>query len=314
MTSTANAVFALILLTSGYFFLRRWGLSRAHLFRSDGHALYFLVVGAAFILALITTLAWHDILSVPFLGLWLASYLDRLLSIFTTDKQALKFGATAVLSLPFAFVLAELLNIPLKRCISLRGRLLLRMSCLSELEEFLWMTSLRRIPVMVTLSSAKVYIGYTMDEPPTSRGESKWVRLEPLLSGYRDEQHEFKPTTSYAWMHAPAPVGVGADMHISDFDVLLPTDEIKSVHAFDLPTYASKFQEPATVGATGSPRASRQQSSNPSRSIAESAYWLYVFTLLILPLVELAAGWISTLLMLFLIVFFAVIATLPEDE
>jgi len=177
MTNTANAVFALILLTSGYFFLRRWGLSRAHLFRSDGHALYFLVVGAAFILSLITTLAWHDIVVVPIAGQSLSNYLDRLLSIFTADKQPLAFGATSVLSLPFSFVLAELLNIPLKRCISLRGRLLLRLSCLSELEEFLWMASLRRIPVMVTLSSAKVYIGYTMDEPPTFRGENKWIRL-----------------------------------------------------------------------------------------------------------------------------------------
>jgi prepilin signal peptidase PulO-like enzyme (type II secretory pathway) len=314
MTSTANAVFALLLLTSGYFFLRRWGLSRAHLFRSDGHALYFLVVGAAFILALITTLAWHDVLRVPLLGQWLATYVDRLLSVFTTDTQALKFGTTAVLSLPFAFALAENLNIPLRRCISLRGRLLLRLSCLSELEEFLWMTSLRRLPVMVTLSSAKVYIGYTMDEPPTSRGESKWVQLEPLLSGYRDEHHEFKPTTSYAWMHSPSPVGVDSNMQISDFDVLLPTEEIKSVHAFDLPTYASKFQEPTTVDSAISPRAARQQSSNPPRSKAENAYWAFVIAVLIFPLVELAAGWISALTILFLIVFFAIIATLPEEE
>jgi hypothetical protein len=312
VTTTANAAFALILLTSGYFFLRRWGLSRAHLFRSDGHALYFLVVGAAFVLALMTTFAWHAVSSVPFFGQSLASYLDRLLSVFTTDKQTLKFGTTAVLSLPLSFALAELLNIPLNRCISLRGRLLLHLSSLSELEEFLWMTSLRRLPVMVTLSSAKVYVGYTMDEPPISRRENKWVRLEPLLSGYRDEHHEFHPTTSYAWMHAPLPAGVGVDMEISDFDVLLPADEFKSVHAFDLPSYASKFQTTATVEAERSPRTPRQHASDLPRSRGESAYWAYVFTLFFLPLVELAAGWISIVVVLFLLVAFAVIATIPD--
>ncbi|MEO7067597.1 MAG: hypothetical protein ABI114_11855 [Rhodanobacter sp.] len=265
-------------------------------------------------MALITTLVWHDVSNAPLVGQSLANYLDRLISTFTTDKQTLKLGTTAVLSLPFSFALAGLLNISFRWSISLRGRLLLRLSCLSELEEFLWMTSLRRLPVMVTLSSGKVYVGHTMDEPPTSRAESKWVRLEPLLSGYRDEHHEFQPTTSYAWMHASSPIEVDANMQVSDFDVLLPTDEIKSVHAFDLPTYANKFQVTAAVEAEGSPRTFRQQNSNLPRTKPESAYWTYVCMIFLLPLVELAVGWISVVVMLPLIILSSMIATRLEDE
>ena len=76
----------------------------------------------------------------------------------------------------------------------------MRLSCFSELEEFLWVTGLRGLPVMITLSSSKVYVGYTMDEPTQSRSETNWIRLEPLLSGYRDDTQRFQLTVVYAFL------------------------------------------------------------------------------------------------------------------
>lgn len=108
MNNTASAVFtvfALVLLASGYILLRRCMLTRAHIFRSDGHALYFLVVVSAFVLSLESALTWQEIKSIPVAGVLIADKMDTLLHVFTADSQVMHLGATAVLTLPIHLLL-----------------------------------------------------------------------------------------------------------------------------------------------------------------------------------------------------------------
>src|SRR6185312_11598643 len=75
-------------------------------------------------------------------------------------------------------------------------------------------------------------------EARSSRDEKEWVRLEPLLSGYRNEKHEFIDTTDYAWLHRDT---LPIPYRRSDFDILIPASDITSVHAFDLNIYLRHF-------------------------------------------------------------------------
>lgn len=235
-----SAAFALLVLAAGYLAARRSLISRPHVFRSEGHALYFLVVGTALVIAAFTALALHELERVPVLGMFIRDCLERFLQAIGTDEKSKSLGTIALTSVPASLLVAWLLNQPLINCRSLRVALLMRLSCLSELEEFLWATTAKQLPVMLTMASSKVYIGFAIDTS-TTRTEREWVRIEPFLSGYRDDKQAFEPVTDYTWLHTGS-----ADPQqrpIEDFDILLPADEIRSVHAFDLPTYLTKFKE-----------------------------------------------------------------------
>lgn len=306
MNNTANAVFALVLLASGYIFLRRWRISRAHVFRSDGHALYFLVVVASFALSLESAVIWEELKSLPVLGHELSHYVESLLHVFTVDPQSMRLGSTAAISIPLAFATAWVFNAPLDRCTSLLGRLLMRLSCFSELEEFLWVTGLRGLPVMITLSSSKVYVGYTMDEPTQSRSENNWIRLEPLLSGYRDDAQRFQLTVVYAFLHDSDAPEKG--IIPSDFDVLLPVSDIKSAHAFDLKVYWEIFrkspddsgqkesgqsgEEKGDVGSVSIKSRSKRTNVNGTRTKAENFYISYLATVVLAPICCFFNGWL----------------------
>jgi hypothetical protein len=327
MNNTANAVFALVLLASGYIFLRRWRISRAHVFRSDGHALYFLVVVASFALSLESAVIWEELKSLSVLGQELSHYVDSLLHVFTLDPQSMRLGSTAAISIPLAFATAWVFNAPLDRCASLLGRLLMRLSCFSELEEFLWVTGLRGLPVMITLSSSKVYVGYTMDEPTQSRSENNWIRLEPLLSGYRDDTQRFQLTVVYAFLHDSDAPEKG--IVPSDFDVLLPVSDIKSVHAFDLKVYSEIFRKTPDdsgqeengsngenkddVGSVSIKSRSKRTSVNGARTKAENFYISYLGTVALVPIFCFFNGWLL-IPIVGLTFMMALASSLPESD
>src|SRR5262249_40030519 len=153
----------------------------------------------------------------------------------STDT-AVRFGLAALASIPLSPLLAWLLNIPLRNVRSLCSSLLFRISSVSELEGFLWDATSRSLSVMITMDNGKVYIGNAIEAPKP--GEKKtWIRLEPLLSGFRNKDtHKLEIATSYFWIHRDAGKG---HISVEDFDVLLPIDGIHSVHPFDLELWAA---------------------------------------------------------------------------
>lgn len=301
-----SAVFALIFLSSAYLFLRRWSITRPHAFRWDGHALYFSVVVAALVLVMEADLLRIEIEAGGTAGAYITDRLTNLLSTFATDQKLQVLGLTALWSVPIAVVCVVALNAPLRFSSLLRIQLYLRMSCLSELEEFLLVTNTRNMPVMVTLSSKKVYVGFSI-EANSARDEKEWIRLEPLLSGYRNSNHEFIHTTDYGWLHQ----GELPDHHKrSDFDILLPASDITSVHAFDLSIYLKQFVGADAKALNASQRTARSSEFPLTKS--ERFYWAFVSCLCLIAPISYFTGWVVFALMALLTILCALASILDD--
>lgn len=99
----------------------------------------------------------------------------------------------------------------------------------------------KRIPVLFTLSSRKIYIGWAVGAPNPS-AERKSVRILPALSGYRDsENHQLQITTNYYDILSKVE-GEDSDSplnHVSkkELEVVIPVDQIVASHLFDISIY-----------------------------------------------------------------------------
>jgi hypothetical protein len=287
------AAFALILLGATYVFLRRWTLSRSHLLRADGHALYFLVVAAAVPVGIwtATSLTAVGVLtSHPEWWTSLASaFLQGVLVEEKNPQQVIHFGLISVAALAASPVLAWVLNFPAVKSPALTARLLFRLGSVAELERFLWDASDRGLPVMVTLTSNKVYVGYSRSLPAPGP-DKELIRLEPLLSGYRDDKQDFQWTTTYGWISSlPNASSTVGDLCRKDFEVILPMDKITSVHSFDLATYSARYSgkagggDPEELAPEQGPQFPLRDSSSVHTTKAELFYIAYVIGVAVLP-------------------------------
>jgi len=84
----------------------------------------------------------------------------------------------------------------------------------------------RERTISVTLDNRKTYIGYMVDAPSLDPNDS-YVRLLPLLSGYRDKDTlELKFTTTYSDFY-------GDDAEPLDFTVAFPIAQVRMASFFD---------------------------------------------------------------------------------
>lgn len=109
----------------------------------------------------------------------------------------------------------------------------------SDFERLLVRAMFRDMPVMLTLESGKLYVGWVI-RALNPRDAIKEVRILPMLSGYRDsETHQVEFTTNYVevleTMSAPTPDL--AHMEPGDFEVVIPCDRIIFSHLFDVEAY-----------------------------------------------------------------------------
>jgi hypothetical protein len=103
-----------------------------------------------------------------------------------------------------------------------------------DLEMLLLETMDREVSVLVTLSSAKVYIGRVTRSVDPSQ-ERRYVSLLPMLSGYRNsEDQEFIPTNDYLSLYEDVISGrvAGLNVGADEFQVVIPVSEIVSVSPF----------------------------------------------------------------------------------
>ena len=113
----------------------------------------------------------------------------------------------------------------------------------NEIERVLIRAQDRRMTVMATLGSGKVYVGF-VERNANLEVERRYVRLFPVVSGYREkEDHNVVFTTFYDTVREQAkdPASPYHERLEPDFDVVFPISEIKTLHLYDLRVY-EEFQ------------------------------------------------------------------------
>jgi len=238
--STASLI--LIPLLAGYAFSVSWAGSRYHIAREQGYHLYFRTAIYGVLLSLIAALIHLYLVSryPEFL-----SGLKNILGGFTTQSTDIK-GTTvaliniATITLTIGLTLGHLLNLlPFSR------RLLLHIAVRNDDFERLVLRALRKLmPICVSMSNGKVYVGYVVStiDPAVERTA---LRILPLLSGYRDKDNcSTHFNTSYHEIYEQINDDENnyenkklSHLQVSDFEKVLPFDEIQSSHLFDIVAY-----------------------------------------------------------------------------
>jgi len=238
--STASLI--LIPLLAGYAFSVSWAGSRYHIAREQGYHLYFRTAIYGVLLSLIAALIHLYLVSryPEFL-----SGMKNLLDSFTPQTTDIKTSTVAIINiatitLMIGLTLGHLLNLlPFSR------RLLLHIAIRNDDFERLVLRALRKLmPICVSMSNGKVYVGYVVStiDPAVERTA---LRILPLLSGYRDKENcSTHFNTSYHEIYEQINDDENdyankklSQVQVSDFEKVLPFDEIQSSHLFDIVAY-----------------------------------------------------------------------------
>ena len=270
----------LLFLSAGYFFVSRWIVTKSISVRSAEHPQYFqaavagaaLFVCASFALASLKAVApWL----VPIAHELTSSVDGQLLAKSADSQRAMKGMRALAVALLMAYLLPKLLNFPLSRNPRLAFSILDRIGAQGSIEKLIARTQMQKMPAMLSQESGKVYVGNIVDEDRNSSVLGEWIRIEPMLSGYRDEKQEFKETTDYHWLHeGPATASrlKSLGLEKQDFDVVIPLRTVISVRPFDMPTFLRLFRESSesdVLDEDGSEPMRRPESENPT-AVAET--------------------------------------------
>ncbi len=272
----------LLPLVGGYAFSSIWNVSRYITYREDGHRLYFRAVFyAVFILIISSIIHIYLFVNTSFYQDFLR-FIGASLSYSETQELWSAISKIAILSMTVVLgpVLAHTLNLPrylfmgykvqdYARWLSERFRIprILSVSVKyvyylfqamvlkwetfnldlairnNDFEKLMARSVYKSIPILFTLDSGKVYVGWAVRVPNPIQ-ERKSVRILPLLSGYRDaDTQEVVFTTSYHAVLSKVDESIVDLNHLEngDFEIVLPTSNICSCHLFD-PVAYSYFQ------------------------------------------------------------------------
>lgn len=234
------AVFILALI-GGYAFTTLWRVTAYETKRAEGQHLY---LRSALVGALLCALAF--LIRLFALAYWpayrdnvdaaLIAFVEPMLKGPHTAPQT-HLVIAAIYSLPLGVLSALLLNTVLpQRWAIARG--------LSNLDRLLHDAQQRDMPVSVTLTNGKVYVGLVVrisdpDRPPPS------IMLFPMLSGHRDAAGRFNITTDYARVYESLDEAPGRleDLGLPEtwepnFYLVLRADQIVSATMFSPAVYS----------------------------------------------------------------------------
>lgn len=217
----------LLPLLGGFLLLHRAYLWRYYLVRFDGHRLIFFSAAAGVALLAASTIA-------TYLLTWGLPSSLRLWHEFVPFAHSGKaFGAFFLgLVLPEAINRVKPWNKPSRaqKAIQYFG---------NELELLVLRSMDLEVPVLLTLGTGKIYVGYATQlfNPDIER---KYLKILPVMSGYRDRTTlEARFTTDYEEVLARAKDHDSAfhDLLDKDFEIVFPVSDIKSVSLFDARAY-----------------------------------------------------------------------------
>jgi len=263
MTQTIPALLAA--LVGGYAFSVIWNASYYHAAREDGQRLYFRAAFYAFFLSAISILL-HVVFVCHDYG-WYSAYLAVIgtsaATIWPLDKLPGHYGPLLYTTIPIGIVLGALLSISrVAPVLNFRipgtasqpflfwEKYVLASAVRdSDLEVIITRSFFDAIPLLVTLQSNKVYVGW-VTAMPNPAVERRALRLLPIRSGYRNDRQELEFTTDYAAILAQVSDHEAESLDHLDLDhleVVLPIDRISSLHFFDFVA----FEQFGDSGAAG---------------------------------------------------------------
>jgi len=243
----------LLPLVGGYAFATIWDGSLYHASRESGHRLYFRAVFYAVIVFFCAGLI-HIILFTA------SPHYQELLSFVAKiahgdarlelwDKTAwysvlvMSFAIGPVLALTLNFSrLPFLLNwkVPFtgyQPFLRWQAWLLKNAIKNNDFERLVYRSFRQSLPLLITLNSGKIYIGWAV-RAPNPAAVRRFLRILPLISGYRNDEHRLKITTDYYSVLETVSEGEElGHLEIGDFEAVIPVDQIISAHLFDLQAY-----------------------------------------------------------------------------
>jgi hypothetical protein len=227
-----------ILLAAGFLFLRTWHVARV-LSIKEGQVIYLASVIAAVPLAVIAAslLRIGEDAIQPIDANWLAPFLAAFGSRHADDGRLMAVSLAALLLAP---ALGWLASVPFRRNPTLSRASIDFIGEPHPLDSVLTEATDRELPVLVTLLSGKVYLGFSLHGQPYSQSGSQWLLIAPWLSGYRDAESKLQFTTNYSGL-AWTIDDDGQPRHNPAFQLSLPLAAVQSVAPFDMATYESVF-------------------------------------------------------------------------
>ena len=115
-------------------------------------------------------------------------------------------------------------------------------SITDPLEALLTRSALDGEPIQVTLSTGKVYVGYVLvamdPDLPT-----KFIRLQPLMSGQRHADGQVEYTTFYDHILAEFEADPATRAAVDSFQQVLPVDKVVTLSGFNLDAYVRFLAE-----------------------------------------------------------------------
>jgi hypothetical protein len=260
MSLVSLVVFALV---GGYAFATIWTPSVYHAAREFGHRLYLRVVFYTVFLLLVS-LCLHIILFVN-CGIYLEfiKFIDTFIES-NIGHQFIFSKSSKISILIFSFILGPLLghllnfpkwsflinlHLPIikTRPFFLCEQVLLENAIKNnDFEKLIARSVYDSFPILFTLVSGKVYVGWAVSAPNPVQ-ERKFIRILPIISGYRDKDTQtVKFTTDYYPILSSIDNGNNQGLSTEDFEVVIPSSQLSSCHLFDMTVYNEHFQPPSS--------------------------------------------------------------------
>ncbi|MDQ5989799.1 Uncharacterised protein [Acinetobacter baumannii] len=157
----------------------------------------------------------------------------------------LKFALFGVVSILLSWITGKIVKWYVNKNVKRRIDALVKVVHNDPFESLLIEADVRRFPVIITLSSRKIYVGL-VSCPQFEHGRIEYIEILPLLSGYRDKDElTVKITTNYRKHYSESGIlsGLGeSQLSLDDFRTLIPKSDIEGISFFDTTAY-SKFKE-----------------------------------------------------------------------
>ncbi|MFM5537005.1 hypothetical protein ACET8U_06815 [Aeromonas veronii] len=247
-------VFIAVVLVCGFIFVNLSFSKRYRYKRSDGWDAYFFVAAWGFVFVFLGWLLC-SLLSVAGFLRYISNetgftyhYFSNVISL-STEKVVDGKEVKILLWMVISIILSLLCGICSKIWMSIRDHkwdALAKAVGTNPFESMIMEASVRQFPLIVSLGSKKFYVGLVIC-PALEHGESEYLELTPLLSGYRNKDNlTINITTNYHQHYIDSGIfsGSGASfgrLTINDFRVVIPKSEIETLSFFDIDTY-QKFK------------------------------------------------------------------------
>lgn len=246
-----ESLFILIIAITGFLYVNLNLVSRYKFKRSTDWSAYLYVAawGVPFF-----TLSWFITTLLSSFGILREIYdtvsphftLQNVISSTTSleeKKNLLKIILVAIISLSTALIFGWVNRLYYFIRVKKKLEVLSKIISHNSLESLLLESYIRTFPVLVTLSSNKVYVGLVTTAPRLEDGKIDHLLLLPLLSGYRKSDNlQVKFITNY-YEHYENFLDKGeSKLSVHDFNITLPISEIISISLFDMETY-NRFEE-----------------------------------------------------------------------